>query len=94
MGRLPFKAEASRQFDRAQGLRVFRILTQTDAGQPVEFLWSYVNVTPMGPLVAEAPPGAQQVMEHDVVDSMMPHVVDRTMRIDQPMALAWGRRGH
>ena len=46
----------------------------------------------MGPLVAEAPAAAQDAMERQVVETWAPHVVDGTTPVDQPMALASGRR--
>ena len=59
---------------------------------PAEFVWNYINLTPMGPLVAKAPEDAKAAMEHQVVEAWTPHVVDGTVPVDQPMALAWGRR--
>jgi ubiquinone/menaquinone biosynthesis C-methylase UbiE len=59
---------------------------------PAEFLWNYINLTPMGPKVAQAPEGAKAAMEHQVVEAWNPHVVDGRTVVDQPMALAWGVR--
>ncbi len=59
---------------------------------PAEFVWNYINLTPMGPLVARAPDSAKEAMERDVVEAWRPHVVHGRMPVDQPMALAWGRR--
>ena len=59
---------------------------------PAEFLWSYINLTPMGPLVAQASEAAQVAMERQVVEAWTPDVDDGITRIDQPMALAWGLR--
>ncbi len=59
---------------------------------PAEFLWNYVNLTPMGPLLAQAPDHAKSAMERDVVEAWNPHVVDGHTRIAQPMTLAWGQR--
>lgn len=59
---------------------------------PAEFLWNYINLTPMGPLVAQAPDAAQAAMERQVVEAWKPHVVDGATPLTQPMALAWGRR--
>ncbi|MDH3225632.1 MAG: methyltransferase domain-containing protein [Thermoleophilia bacterium] len=59
---------------------------------PAVFLWNYINLTPMGPLVAEAPEDARDAMEAQVVEALDPHVVDGRVPIDQPMALAWGTR--
>ncbi len=59
---------------------------------PADFLWQYVNLTPMGPFVAEAPEEARAAMEQQVVESWQPFVVDGTTPLDQPMVLALGRR--
>lgn len=63
-----------------------------DLPGPTEFLWNYINLTPMGPLVAGAPDEAKAAMERDVVEAWTPHLVDGRIPLDQPMALAWGRR--
>lgn len=59
---------------------------------PAEFLWNYINLTPMGPLVEKAPEEAKAALERQVVEAWTPHVVDGGMPVDQPMALAWGVR--
>ena len=59
---------------------------------PAEFLWNYINLTPMGPLVAQARDDAKAAMERQVIAAWSPHVVDGRMPIDQPMALASGNR--
>ncbi len=59
---------------------------------PAEFLWSYINLTPMGPLVAQASDDAKAVNGTDVVEAWNPYVVDGRTPVDQPMALAWGTR--
>lgn len=59
---------------------------------PAEFLWNYINLTPMGPIVAQASEEAKASMERQFVESWTPHVVDETIQLDQPIALAWGRR--
>ena len=59
---------------------------------PAEFLWSYINLTPMGPLVAQAPEEAKAAMERQVIEAWSPHVVGGRVTMDQPMALAWGNR--
>jgi ubiquinone/menaquinone biosynthesis C-methylase UbiE len=58
---------------------------------PAEFLWQYVNLTPMGPLVAGAPEAAKQAMERQVVERWQPFVADGRVRVDQPMVIASGR---
>ena len=61
---------------------------------PAEFLWNYINLTPMGPLVAQSPGEARAAMERQVVEAWIPHGVDGRTPIDQPMALASAcRRG-
>ena len=67
-------------------------ITQLALPGPAEFLWNYINLTPMGPLVAEAAEEAKAAMEREVVEAWTPHVVDGTMPVDQPIALAWARR--
>ena len=57
---------------------------------PAEFLWQYINLTPMGPLVAAAPDEAQSAMERQVVDGWQPFVVDGRTSVDQPMVIAAG----
>ncbi len=58
---------------------------------PREFLWQYINLTPMGPLVADAAESAKAAMEHQVVESWRPFVVDGTTPVDQPMVVGSGR---
>lgn len=67
-------------------------VTTFDLPGPAEFLWEYVNLTPMGPIVADAPDAAQAAMERQVVEAWTPHIVDGRTPVDQPMALAWGKR--
>ena len=59
---------------------------------PAEFLWQYINVTPLAPLVAQAPEAAQRAMEQQAVDAWQPYVVDGALVGEQPMVLASGRR--
>jgi SAM-dependent methyltransferase len=59
---------------------------------PAEFLWNYINLTPMGPMVAKAPEDAKTAMERQVVEAWSPHVVEGHVLVDQPIALAWGVR--
>ena len=58
---------------------------------PAEFLWQYINLTPMGPLVAAAPETAKLAMEQQVVEGWQPFVVDGGIRVGQPMVIASGR---
>ena len=59
---------------------------------PVDFLWQYINLTPMGPMVADAPDAARSAMERQVVESWQPFVVDGGMSIEQQMVIASGHR--
>ncbi len=59
---------------------------------PAEFLWQYINVTPMAPFVAEAPQAAQEAMEAQVVETWQPFVRNGRTPVDQPMVLATGLR--
>jgi ubiquinone/menaquinone biosynthesis C-methylase UbiE len=59
---------------------------------PVEFLWQYINLTPMGPFVAQAPEEAQAAMERQAVEGWQPYTVDGRLRVEQPMVVAAGRR--
>lgn len=59
-------------------------------GAPAEFLWQYINLTPMGPVVADATTRAQEAMERHVLESWRPFVRDDTMSIDLPVVVASG----
>ena len=59
---------------------------------PVDFLWQYINLTPMGPFVAQAPEEAQAAMERQAVEGWHPYTVDGRLRVEQPMVVAAGRR--
>jgi ubiquinone/menaquinone biosynthesis C-methylase UbiE len=59
---------------------------------PIEFLWQYINLTPMGPFVAQAPEAAQAAMERQAVEGWQPYTVDGRLRVEQPMVVAAGRR--
>jgi ubiquinone/menaquinone biosynthesis C-methylase UbiE len=63
-----------------------------DLPLPAEFLWQYINLTPMAPFVAEAPASAQEAMEAQVVETWQPFVRDGRTPVDQPMVLAIGCR--
>lgn len=60
-------------------------------GPPAEFLWHYINLTPMATVVAQAPVTAQRAMERHVLDTWQPYVVDDAVTIDLPMVVASGR---
>lgn len=59
-------------------------------GAPAEFLWQYINLTPMSPFVAQAPATAQEAMERHVVKSWQPFVRNGTISINLPMVVASG----
>jgi ubiquinone/menaquinone biosynthesis C-methylase UbiE len=65
-----------------------------DLPGPAELLWSYINLTPMGALVAGAPEAAREAMERRFVEGAAPYVRGGRIPLVQPMALAWGRRSH
>ena len=69
--------------------RVYRATLRLPA--PEEFLWQYIDLTPMGPLVAEAPAEARARLEREVVETWRPFVSDGGTQVDQPMVLATGR---
>jgi hypothetical protein len=61
-------------------------------GAPAEFLWQYLNLTPMGPLVAQASGRAQEAMERQVIKSWQPFIRNDAISINLPMVVASGRR--
>lgn len=73
-------------------VRTDRYTVALDFPEPAEFLWNYVNLTPMGALVTDAPDGAKDAVERQVVESWTPHVVAGRVRVVQPMVLALGER--
>lgn len=58
---------------------------------PAEFLWQYINLTPMGPFVAEASEEARSAMERQLVERWQPFIVNGETVVDQPMVIASGR---
>lgn len=61
-----------------------------DLPAPAAFLWQYINLTPIGPFVADAPESAQAAMEAQVVETWQPHVHEGRTPVDQPMVIATG----
>ncbi len=58
---------------------------------PAEFLWQYINITPMGPIVAQATEEAKKAMESDAVERWQPYVTESGgVRGEQPMVIAIG----
>lgn len=70
-----------------------RIYTATfDLPAPAEFVWQYINLTPMGPFVADAPEAARDAMEAQVTETWEPFVRDGRTPVEQPMVLSTGAR--
>jgi SAM-dependent methyltransferase len=63
-----------------------------DLPSPADFLWQYVNLTPLGPFVADAPEAARDALEAQVVETWQPYVRDGRTPSEQPMVLATGSR--
>lgn len=59
---------------------------------PAEFLWQYINATPLGAFVARAPEAARTAMERQVVETWQPYVADGSTVVHQPMVAATARR--
>jgi len=57
---------------------------------PVDFLWQYINLTPLAPVVANAPEEAKVAMERHVVEGWQPYVVDGAVAGEQPIVVARG----
>lgn len=58
---------------------------------PAEFLWMYINLTPMGPIVAQASEAARSAMERQAVAAWEPYVIDGRVHVEQPMVVARGQ---
>lgn len=65
---------------------------QLELPAPAEFLWQYIHLTPMGPLVDRAPETARAAMERDVVEAWQPWVVGGATVFEQPMVIAAARK--
>lgn len=63
-----------------------------DLPGPAEFLWQYINLTPMASRVAQAPDADKAAMEAHVVDGWASSVVEGRVPLVQPMVLASARR--
>jgi SAM-dependent methyltransferase len=59
---------------------------------PVEFLWQYINLTPLGPLVGRASDAAKGALEQEVIEALQPHVVNGGVPTEQPIVIATARR--
>jgi ubiquinone/menaquinone biosynthesis C-methylase UbiE len=58
---------------------------------PKEFLWQYINLTPLGAFVGQAPEEAQAALEADVVGQWQALLEQSQAAVDQPMVVATGR---
>jgi len=58
---------------------------------PADFLWQYVNATPMGGFVAQAPEEARAALEREIVERWQPLVDGDGMTYDQPIVFATAR---
>lgn len=58
---------------------------------PAEFLWQYIHLTPMAPLVDRAPRAAQSAMEQQVVEHWQPWVAGGETTFELTMVTAAGR---
>ena len=67
-------------------------VVQLDFPAPAEFLWQYINLTPMAPLVAQAPETAKAAMEAQFVESCTPLSVEDRVQLAQPAVVAAARR--
>jgi hypothetical protein len=74
-----------------EGVEVTETTATLDLPGPAEFLWQYINLTPMGPFVEPAPDEAKQALEQQVVDTWQPYVVDGRTPVEQPMVVATAR---
>ena len=59
---------------------------------PAEFLWQYINLTPMGPVVAAAPAETQAAMERQMVRDCAPFVAHGGVAVDQPLVIGTARQ--
>lgn len=59
---------------------------------PAEFLWQYINLSPMASFVAQASDAARSAMEKQVVERWQPYVVEGGIVGEQPMIVATGRQ--
>jgi len=58
---------------------------------PAEFLWQYINLTPMRPFVAAAPADARAAMERQMAHDGALFVAHGGVSVDQPMVIGTGR---
>jgi len=73
------------------GVEAIETTATLDLPGPADFLWQYINLTPMGQFVEPAPDEAKQALEQQVVDTWQPFVVDGRTPVDQPVIVATAR---
>ena len=59
---------------------------------PAEFLWQYINLTPMAAFIDQAPDDAKAALERQFVDGVQAHVIDGVTVVEQPMVIATANR--
>lgn len=74
------------------GVRAKEYEATFDLPGPAEFLWNYINLTPMSVLVADESEDAKLAMERQFVQACQDVGANGRMPVDQPMVLAWGLR--
>jgi ubiquinone/menaquinone biosynthesis C-methylase UbiE len=58
---------------------------------PAEFVWWYINLTPMAAFVEQATKQQKSAMEKQFVDGAQAYVTDGVTIVEQPMVIATGR---
>jgi ubiquinone/menaquinone biosynthesis C-methylase UbiE len=74
-----------------EGVEATETTATLDLPGPADFLWQYINLTPMAPFVESAPDEAKQALEQQVVDTWQPFVVDGRTPVEQPIVVATAR---
>lgn len=59
---------------------------------PAEFVWWYINLTPMADFVGRATEQAKAAMQQQFVDGAQKHAVDGVTVVEQPMVIATANR--
>ena len=58
---------------------------------PKEFMWQYIDLTPLGAFVGQAPEEVQAALEADVVGQWQEFLEKSQAAVNQPMVIATGR---
>jgi ubiquinone/menaquinone biosynthesis C-methylase UbiE len=64
------------------------VTTTVHLPPPRDFLWQYINLTPLGAVVSQSPEAAQAALEDDVVGQWQESVKEREGAVEQPMVVA------